>query len=111
MSTFFVQASKAINNIMLGKTECSSSEDYSSLLQRLYIRYIRLMATYNEFFILSPRAFFIYLVPPKRNILYTAESLEEKIKELVRDSQFLDKTPTEIIGGKHIRAIKIFSAL
>jgi len=75
---------------------------YAPALQKLYINYVRKMV--REEFILSPRAFFIYIT----GRVYNSRSLVAKVKELIDVCDKLDPTPTEMMGGKHIVALRIF---
>jgi hypothetical protein len=109
--SFFVQASRALNDVISYKLiEPATEIEYSGSLQKLYIRYIRMTSSVKESLILGPRAFFIYLVQGKKpQYQYTGETLEGKLKELVRNAQILDTHPAEYQGGNHLVVMKIFS--
>lgn len=105
----YTLAAKALNDIISGTTVTSNTiATYSIALQNLYITYVRLTANISNSYVLRPRAFFIYITQQKK---YTSEILEGRVKDLVRDAKILDRNPTEIIGGKHINVLKIFTTV
>ena len=128
-------AAVALNIIMSGKViDNVSMAGYSASLQKLYIKYVKMMPfTSTDEYVLGPRAFFIYLIKlprsgvssegsqlPRSGIAsegnqkpkhYTSDSLEGCIKDMVRSASNMDTTPSEIAGGKHLVALKIFASL
>jgi hypothetical protein len=105
-------AASALNGIISGSTIYQSTvTTYSLALQKLYIKYVKMMpSSPTDEHILGPRAFFVYLAQRFVSGGYTPESLEESVKEMVRNATVMDTHPTETAKGEHLQVLKIFVA-
>lgn len=80
----------------------------SEYLQKFYIRYVTSASSeVAQRYILGPRAFFIYLTA--RSGTYNAENIQSWLREMIKNASIMDICPTELIGGYHVEALRIFT--